>query len=1004
MVWLSMIPNRSMFSSVYASRIILSIIIAVLLVDISTIKISDLVSSHVATSSTIALYISITITYVVGQYFVLEFVKRKSSMIRDKDTKLHLNILHRVSMITQYILLGLLALVILQIVIRSYYDTIFLTSAMTISYALATVMLSFLAQRFFSWFRLNKNAVVLLYGLSSTTLAINTTLVCFLLVATSSSMLIEIEQHGSSPPFFAPGSLSSVLTYGYTISSIVAFMVTWSASAMLLHHYSQKLGRVKYWIIVSIPLIYFLSQFLTLFLNLFAPLIELNPIFYGILFTLIFTLSKPVGGILFGLAFWTAAKSINSSTVRDYVVISAYGFMLLFVSNNPIPLLATPYPPFGLATVSFMGLSSYLILVGIYSSAISVAQDTKLRQTIRKSTTEESKLLISIGSAQMEQEIQRRAVKVAKDQQQTMAEQTGVQSSLTEHDMKQYVSEVLKEIHVLQNIDDILKKGKEVLETSTEFVACSKVGGIRLVYNNYFDSYQKIMQEYSRGEHKGIRLVSSIDRESLDIVRKFLAIGVQIRHVKNMPPIDFAVSDREMIATIEKIESGQMIQNLLVSTEQPYLDHFTSIFDELWKNGVDAKDRIKDIEEGVDTEGIEIIQNPAEIQKFTFDLVKSAAEELLIVYASANAFHRQEYIGAIQFLKEAAHERGVNVRILTPTDDLIVKTAQRWTEHQEQSLNQHKINIRFIEPNLQTKVSLLIADRKFSLAIELKDDAAHKSYEAVGLATYSNSKPTVLSYVSIFENLWKQTELYEGLKEIDKLKDEFINIAAHELRTPIQPIIGLSGILRSQIKDSKQQEFLDVIVRSAKRLQRLSEDILDVTRIESHNLMLRKEKFNLNEIISNTISDTTNQVIVKENKENSVKLEFTNSRDKGKGEGEGEQGNSPAIIEADKGRISQVVSNLLANAVKFTNEGTVKVVTEQKDNEIVISIKDTGAGIDSEILPRLFTKFATTSTTGTGLGLFISKSIVEAHGGRIWAKNNSDGKGATFYFSLPLSA
>jgi nitrogen-specific signal transduction histidine kinase len=512
------------------------------------------------------------------------------------------------------------------------------------------------------------------------------------------------------------------------------------------------------------------------------------------------------------------------------------------------------------------------------------------------------------------------------------------------------------------------------------------------------------MQDYSRREHKGIRLVSSIDRESLDIVRKFLAIGVQIRHVKNMPPIDFAVSDREMIATIEKIESGQMIQNLLVSTEQPYLDHFTSIFDELWKNGVDAKDRIKDIEEGVDTEGIEIIQNPAEIQKFTFDLIKSAAEELLIVYASANAFHRQEYVGAIQFLKEAAYERGVNVRILTPTDDLIVKTVQRWTEHQEQSLNQQKINLRFIEPNLQTKVSLLIADRKFSLAIELKDDAAHKSYEAVGLATYSNSKPTVLSYVSIFENLWKQTELYEGLKEIDKLKDEFINIAAHELRTPIQPIIGLSGILRSQIKDSKQQELLDVIVRSAKRLQRLSEDILDVTRIESHNLMLRKEKFNLNEIIANTISDTTNQVIVKENKVNSVKLEFTNSRDKGKGGEGGEQGNSPAIIEADKGRISQVVSNLLANAVKFTNEGTVKVATEKKDNEIVISIKDTGAGIDSEILPRLFTKFATTSTTGTGLGLFISKSIVEAHGGRIWAKNNSDGKGATFYFSLPLSA
>jgi signal transduction histidine kinase len=194
---------------------------------------------------------------------------------------------------------------------------------------------------------------------------------------------------------------------------------------------------------------------------------------------------------------------------------------------------------------------------------------------------------------------------------------------------------------------------------------------------------------------------------------------------------------------------------------------------------------------------------------------------------------------------------------------------------------------------------------------------------------------------------------------------------------------------------------LDVIVRNAKRLQRLSEDILDVTKIESHNLILKKERFNLNDIISNAISDTMNQIIVKENKESSIKIEFTKSRDNWNGEGE-EEGNSPVIIEADKGRISQVISNLLANAVKFTKDGIIRVAVEKKDNEIIISIKDTGTGIDSEILPRLFTKFATTSNTGTGLGLFISKSIVQAHGGRIWAENNSDGKGSTFYFSLPL--
>jgi signal transduction histidine kinase len=175
---------------------------------------------------------------------------------------------------------------------------------------------------------------------------------------------------------------------------------------------------------------------------------------------------------------------------------------------------------------------------------------------------------------------------------------------------------------------------------------------------------------------------------------------------------------------------------------------------------------------------------------------------------------------------------------------------------------------------------------------------------------------------------------------------------------------------------------------------------LDVTRIESNNLILKKETLNLNDIISNAISDTMNHIIVKENKESSIKLELTNSV-KWKVD-EDEEVNALAIVEADKDRISQVISNLLANAVKFTNEGAIRVAAEKNNGEILVSIKDTGTGIDPEILPRLFTKFTTKSNTGTGLGLFISKSIVEAHGGKIWAENNADGKGATFYFSLPL--
>jgi hypothetical protein len=260
-------------------------------------------------------------------------------------------------------------------------------------------------------------------------------------------------------------------------------------------------------------------------------------------------------------------------------------------------------------------------------------------------------------------------------------------------------------------------------------------------YKYFFDSYKRIVERNRRTDdivsgNDVLRWIINIDKDNLDLVKIFLKCGIQIRHIKNMPPMNFVVSDKEVALTIEKMEGGNVSQSFLISNEPLYVSHFNSLFEELWKNGIDAKDRIKSIEDGVDTEGIEIIQNPAEIQKITFDLVKSAAEEILIVFATANAFHRQEYLGAMQFLKEAANKRDVKIRILTPSDDLIVKTAQRLVElheQEQQSPKQQKFNIRFIESYLQTKVSLLIVDRKFSLAVELKDDAAYKSYEAVGI-------------------------------------------------------------------------------------------------------------------------------------------------------------------------------------------------------------------------------------------------------------------------------
>jgi signal transduction histidine kinase len=239
---------------------------------------------------------------------------------------------------------------------------------------------------------------------------------------------------------------------------------------------------------------------------------------------------------------------------------------------------------------------------------------------------------------------------------------------------------------------------------------------------------------------------------------------------------------------------------------------------------------------------------------------------------------------------------------------------------------------------------------------------------------------------------------YDELKESDKMKNEFINIAAHELRTPIQPILGLSEIIRPKVND-KEREYMDVIIRNAKRLQRLTENILDVTKIESQSLKLNKERFNLNDVITNTIDDIILNREFKNEKNddnNNVKLEYMPK---------------DIFLEADRVRMTQVISNLLHNSIKFTKEGggSISINTEEKDNLILVSIKDTGTGIDPEILPRLFSKFVTKSYQGTGLGLFISKGIIEAHGGKIWAVSNNniiadEEKGATFYFTLPVSA
>jgi two-component system, OmpR family, sensor histidine kinase VicK len=343
---------------------------------------------------------------------------------------------------------------------------------------------------------------------------------------------------------------------------------------------------------------------------------------------------------------------------------------------------------------------------------------------------------------------------------------------------------------------------------------------------------------------------------------------------------------------------------------------------------------------------------------------------------------------------------------------------------------------------LNTRVTIMISDRSEFMSWELRDDTLDDPYLAGGIATYSNIRSLASSYAIIFDNLWKITELAENLRTTniklgsnEKAMNEFINIAAHELRTPIQPILGLTQVIRERILNlSKQLQswekeeivyrqlnndddvdsatiptrsdsnyrssssslssaieevvvMVDVLNRNAKRLEKLTSNLLDVSRIENNkSLELSKENFDLVQNIRNVIHD-----IKSSQGEKADALEIVY-----------DVPDVPIMIEADKTRIYEVVSNLLRNAIKFTDSGTITIASRVEGRDASISVKDTGRSIDTELMPRLFTKFASKSETGTGLGLYLSKKIIEAHGGKIWAENNKEGKGATFTFTLPL--
>jgi two-component system sensor histidine kinase VicK len=506
---------------------------------------------------------------------------------------------------------------------------------------------------------------------------------------------------------------------------------------------------------------------------------------------------------------------------------------------------------------------------------------------------------------------------------------------------------------------------------------------------------ETLKEAFIRAKKRGVKLryITEITEDNITYCKQLLTMVDELRHLDGFRG-NFYLSESTYLAPATFHERGKSASQIISSNINEIIENQKYVFDSFWYRAIPAKDRIMEIEEGIDFGKTDLIQTPHRVLELFLKMIQSAKHEILLMIPTTNAFLREERIGAIELLRQAAAERNVRVRIITPPSTVIENIIQGEGDRIEEKNNELKgleiqySDIRF-EQTAVTTVTILVVDRMQSLAIEKTDDSKLDFMKAIGLSTFSNSEPTVMSYVSIFEGLSIQGELNKQLKAHSLMQEEFINIAAHELRTPTQAILGYSELaMESEELKETELNLLRPIHTNAERLSKLIEDVLSITKIESQTLKLNKVKVNINEKIQDVINDVKNQI------QNSDKLQIVFPEPK-----------EPLYIEVDKIRLYQVIANLLGNAIKFTREGTITFSTNVRDNdELIVTVRDTGTGLHPDILPRLFTKFATKADAGTGLGLYISKSIIEAHGGRMWAENNSDGIGAAFSFSIPITS
>ena len=438
--------HKGLLSSDRVVFVIVSATIIGLLVEAGIIRVSGFVGAR-DLSQEITIFVGLGIFCVFSQLIILNYVRNKVGKSLLSHNHMHIGVINKTVVIIQLGIIGLLVVILLEVSLNSSYHTILIRSIIMSSFLTASALMALLSWRFVVWIRSNRNHLMLVYLLAS----------LFISASAIAGIVYFLDQLFYRPDVIYPRIYGDFLThieignsslvYIYTISSAIAFVLLWVGTIFLLQGYRKKLGRWKYWILMSIPLLYFLSQFQPVVLNFLLSYVSDDPMLFNFVYIIMVDASRPIGGVLFGLAFILVARKLQNREVKGYLVMTGIGFLLLLISYQAQALITAPFPPLGLLSGSYFGLASYTIFIGLYSSAISISEDSRLRISIRKSVESEVRFVGSMGEAEMDRRILDKVLKTSKQFSKTMPEVTGVPTSLSDEEIKEYIEEVLVEVH-----------------------------------------------------------------------------------------------------------------------------------------------------------------------------------------------------------------------------------------------------------------------------------------------------------------------------------------------------------------------------------------------------------------------------------------------------------------------------------------------------------------------------------------------------------------------------